>query len=142
MTTQNKNKVIIAVRCIISFLLPHIYIFICYGTELGLLLLLPTVFIISLVYIIPFLINGAKIKAASVPTIVSFVISDLLFSIIPSVAGCFFTSLVLYIFFEGFKDIWFFSTIIIVVYTVLTLYFWLKYYVANSISKHREQHGE
>ncbi len=136
---NSSNKPLVFTRAITAFILPDIYLFICYGTDLALFLLLPTLLLVSIAYIVPFFINSTKIKNERVEGIKGFIFCDFLFSFIPSVVGCFFVSLFLYIFFKEFSDIWFFTTIIIVVYTVLTLYFWLRYYVVNCIAHRKER---
>lgn len=122
-------------KCVLSVCLPWIYLYACYGPAYSLMWFVPAVLIISLIYIIPFFVNTNKIKMTDVVSIKSFIVSDAIFSLLPSEICCVFTAIILDVFFDGFKHVWFFTSILMCVFLFATLYFWLRYYVSNGIAK-------
>lgn len=137
--SNNKSKFVSkakAGRSVYSALLPLLYLIACYKVGVtSVLLFIPFAMIVTLLFMLPFFINVHKIKQATVASIKPFILDDLLFSALPSIATAFFASLAMYIFFDGFQLIWMFSSTAIVLFVVFTLYIWLVYWINNSIAK-------
>ena len=123
------------VKLILGIILPWAYLYVCFSGFYGILFLIPATVIVSILYAVPLFLNSAKVKSEEVKTIKPYIIRDALFSLLPAVSSCLFTSITLDVFFDGFEHIWLFATILLCIFVFLTLYFWFRYYISNTVIK-------
>lgn len=126
----------IALRAVYSAILPLAFLFVCgIPSFSSLMFFMPALIVTAVLYLLPLYFSLAKIKSDTVKSIKPYILKDLLFSLLPAVAVCFFASLFIHLFVDGFALIWFFSPIIICTVVLVTLYFWLLYWFNNSLVK-------
>ena len=123
-------------KAVFYTLLPVSYIIVCnFVTIANLLWLLPISAFVAVLYTIPFFIIQSKIKAKAVVSIKPFILSDLLYALLPSCGVSFFLSIGIYIFSDIGSTAMLFCGIIIGMFILITLYFWLSYYMYGIVYK-------
>ncbi len=132
-TLTKKSKII---KAALSAALPVVYyvLCLCLGVS-SILWVLPLTFIMAISYTIPLFLNVRKIKFGNYNSIKPFVMSDLAFWMLPSVLSAFLLALGIYIFTDGLELVFMFAIILSALFVFVNLYFWLSYYVNNTILK-------
>lgn len=133
-TLTKKSKII---KAAFSAALPLVYYSICFLLGVSSIIwVLPLTFLMAIGYTVPLFINQSKIKKGNYLSVKPFIVSDLLFGILPSVLTTFGVALGLYIFVGGIDRIVFmFAIIISAIFVVVNLYFWFSYYINNTVIK-------
>jgi len=132
-TLTKKAKII---KAALSAALPLVYYGLCYFLGVSSILwILPLTFIMGIAYTVPLFINVKKIKNSNYLSVKPFILSDLLYWILPSVSSTFALALGLYLFIEGFELVFMFAIILSVLFIIVNLYFWLSYYINNTVIK-------
>ena len=132
-TLTKKTKII---KAAFSAALPLVYYVLCFCLGVSSIIwVLPLTFLMAIGYTIPLFINLGKIKKGNYVSVRPFIVSDLLFGILPSVLSTFAVALGLYIFISGFELVFMFAIIISAIFVVVNLYFWLSYYINNTVVK-------
>ena len=124
------------IRAVYSAIIPLAFLYVCHFPSFSsLLVFLPALIISAFLYLVPLFVSLSKIKSENLKSIKPLIAEDAVFSLSPAIVICFFTSLFIYLFFDGFELVWFFSPIIMCVLLLLTLYFWLMYLFNNTVVK-------
>lgn len=132
-TLTKKSKII---KAALSAALPVIYYILCLCLGVSSVFwILPLTFLMAVSYTIPLFINVRKIKCGNFVSVKPFIISDLLFWMTPSVLSAFLLALGIYIFTEGLELVFMFAIILSALFVFVNLYFWLSYYVNNTVIK-------
>ena len=128
-----KEKII---RLATALVLPLIFYLVCYFMKVGSILwILPMTFILALLFTVPCFINVGKIKNGNYESVKPFILTDLLYYLLPAVGMSFASALFLYLFFDEFKFIFILTIILVSLFILIDAYFWLSYYVNNTIGR-------
>lgn len=132
-TLTKKAKII---KAALSAALPLVYYGLCFFLGVtSILWILPLTFLMAILYIIPLFINVSKIKKGNYISIKPFIITDLLYGILPSVSSTFALALGLYLFIKGFELVFMFAIILSALFILVNSYFWFSYYINNTVIK-------
>ena len=138
-----------AIKSAFSALLPVVYFVLCYkaGAEAeagldGVVWLLLYTFACALVYAVPFVITQSRIKARAGDSIKPYIAADALFVFLPAAVSSLASALLFYIFSSDRGYIWFFAFVLLAAFILITLYFWLSYYVNIVIARKIKSRGK
>jgi len=132
-TLTLRSKII---KGVYSGVLPVVYYLLCFYLGVSSIFwVLPLTFVVALLYAIPLFVNVSRIKNGDYISIKPFIVGDLLYSIAPSVGVAFIAALVIYLFVKGLELVFMFTIILTLLFVLVNLYFWLSYYVNNTIVK-------
>ncbi len=124
------------VKAVFYALLPLAYLTVCNFIHIeSVIWLLPISALVAILYTIPHFAMQAKAKSKEVITVKPFIISDLLYALLPSYGVAFFFTVGVYVFADGGDACWLFCCIALATFTLITLYFWLSYYIYGIVYK-------
>jgi len=129
---RNKENII---KATLGICLPLAYYYVCFFGYYSILFFIPATIVVSVLYSVPYFLNAHKIKSNNVTTIKAFIVNDALFSLLPASSCCVLTAIILETFFTGYEDVWLFAVILLLIFIIVALYFWLRYFVSNSVIK-------
>ncbi len=129
---RNKENII---KTTLGICLPLAYYYVCFWGYYSILFFIPVTIVVSVLYSVPYFLNAHRIKNDKVTSIKAFIVNDALFSMLPAASCCILTAIILETFFTGYDDVWLFAVILLLIFILVSLYFWLRYYITQNVIK-------
>lgn len=123
-------------RLVLSAILPLGFYLVCYYVSVSSILwLMVATFAVAFIYSLPDIFSLSRIKNGCYGSIKGFIVTDALYSLLPSLVISFLVAIFYFLFLKSFDNVFMLTIILSFIFVAISCFFYMAYLLCNAFAK-------